>query len=247
MNERAVMSRTLPDARRWVQEGTKLFGEALVGLDEPGYDAPSGLPGWTRKHLVAHVAANADAVGNLVRWAATGERTPMYSSPEQRSTDIAAGATRTGAELARWFARSADRLEAAFDALTQEQWATEVVTAQGRTVRATETPWMRAREVLVHAVDLGTGTGFDDLPAGFLAALLDDITGKRSAAAGSPAAGPTLVVEPTASEDRWLVAGDGEPALVTGTLAAVTAYLAGRGSTGVGSPDHRVPELPAWL
>jgi maleylpyruvate isomerase len=242
-----VTARTLHDARLWVQEGTKLFTGALAGLDESGYDAPSGLPGWTRKHVVAHVAANADAVGNLVHWAATGERTPMYSSAEQRNTDIAAGATRSGAELARWFTRSADRLEAALDALTEEQWATEVVTAQGRTVPATETPWMRAREVLVHAVDLGTGVGFDDLPADFLVALLDDITGKRSASAGTPSAGPALVVEPTDRDDRWLVAGDGEPVLVTGTLAAVTAYLAGRGRTGVTSPEHPVPPLPAWL
>ena len=246
MNGGAV-TRTLHDARLWVQEGTKLFTEALVGLDERGYVAPSGLPGWTRKHLVTHVAANADAVGNLVHWAATGERTPMYSSPEQRGTDIAAGATRPGAELARWFARSAEKLEAAFDALTEEQWATEVVTAQGRTVPATETPWMRAREVLVHAVDLGTGVGFADLPADFLAALVDDIAGKRSVAAGTPAAGPALVVEPNDRDHRWLVTGDGEPVVVTGTLAAVTAYLAGRGHTGVASPERPVPPLPAWL
>ena len=68
--------------------------------------------------------------------------------------------------------------------LTDEQWEAEVVTAQGRTVPASETPWMRAREVMVHAVDLGTGIGFDDLPDGFLVALCDDIVGKRAAAGG---------------------------------------------------------------
>jgi len=134
------MSRTLPDARRWVQHGTKLFAEALGGLGEQQYGAPSLLPGWSRKHLVAHVAANAPGVGNLVHWAATGERTLMYSSPEQRSADIDAGATRSGAELATWFTRTAERLEDAMDALTEEQWTTEVVTAQGRTVPEFEPP-----------------------------------------------------------------------------------------------------------
>jgi len=86
------MTRSLDDARRWVQQGTKLLGGALGGLDEDAFAASSGLAGWTRKHLVAHVAANADAIGNLVRWAATGERTSMYSSPEQRNADIEAGA-----------------------------------------------------------------------------------------------------------------------------------------------------------
>lgn len=74
------MSRTFEDARRWAQLGTALFVQA-ADLGDTGMDAPSTLPGWTRKHLVAHIAANADALGNLVHWAATGDRTPMYSSP----------------------------------------------------------------------------------------------------------------------------------------------------------------------
>ena len=242
------MSRTLPDTRRWVQHGTKLFAEALAGLDEQEYGAPSLLPSWTRKHLVAHVAANATAVGNLVDWAATGERTPMYSSPEQRGADIEAGATRSGSELTAWFTKTAQRLEDAMDALTAAQWATEVVTAQGRTVPATEVPWLRAREVLVHAVDLGTGTGFGDLPADFLVALLEDVVGKRSAATSIPSAGPALVVEATDVDDLWTVAGTGDPVRVTGSLATVTSYLTGRGHERVSAADHQpVPALPPWL
>ncbi len=51
---------------------------------------------------------------------------------------------------------------------------------------------MRAREVMVHAVDLGTGAAFADLPAEFLAALCDDVIAKRGAAspAGRRPAGP---------------------------------------------------------
>ena len=238
------MSRTLSDARRWVQHGTKLFAEAIEGLDEQGYAAPSLLPGWSRKHLVAHVAANATAVGNLVHWAATGERTPMYFSSEQRSADIDAGVTRPGSELTAWFTRTAQQLDDAMDALTEEQWTTEVVTAQGRTVPATETAWMRAREVLVHAVDLGTGVGFGDLPADFLVALVEDVVAKRGAAA----VGPALVVEPTDVDGRWTVAGTGEPVPVTGSLAALTSYLTGRGHERVSAPDgHPIPELPPWL
>jgi maleylpyruvate isomerase len=103
----------------------------------------------------------------------------MYSSPEQRSADIEKGSTRTGVDLRHWFDASAARLSEAMGALTPEQWSTEVVTAQGRTVPATETPWMRAREVMVHAVDLRTGTTFADLPTDFLKALVDDVITKR--------------------------------------------------------------------
>ena len=72
-----MTARTHTDALAWVAHGTRLFTEQVAGLDEQSISAPSILPGWTRKHLVAHVAANADALGNLVRWARTGERTPM--------------------------------------------------------------------------------------------------------------------------------------------------------------------------
>lgn len=239
--------RTRDDARRWVAQGTKLFASAVDRLDEDTYAEPSGLAGWTRRHLVAHVAANADAIGNLVHWAATGERTPMYTSPEQRNADIEAGSRLAGSALTEWFKQSAHRLESAMDALPEDRWRAEVVTAQGRTVPASETPWMRAREVMVHAVDLGTGLRFADLPADFLAALCDDIAGKRAAAAGSPAEGPALAVEASDAGDRWEIPGAGEPVTVVGSLAAVTSYLAGRGGAGVTADPGSVPELPAWL
>ena len=173
------MARTLEDSLGWAELGAKLVHEGLTGLDEDALSAASGLPGWSRRHVTAHLSANADAVGNLVHWAATGERTPMYSSPEQRAADIEEGSTRTGGDLRAWFDASAGRLSDAMGALTAEQWSAEVVTAQGRTVPASETPWMRAREVLVHAVDLGTGTSFADLPADFLEALCVDVVAKR--------------------------------------------------------------------
>jgi maleylpyruvate isomerase len=44
----------------------------------------------------------------------------------------------------------------------------KVITAQGLTRSASEIPWMRDREVFIHAVDLGAVTAFADLPAGFL-------------------------------------------------------------------------------
>jgi maleylpyruvate isomerase len=173
------MARTLEDALGWSELGAKLVHEGLAGLHETGFDEATVLPGWSRRHVTAHLAANGDAVGNLVHWAASGEPTPMYSSPEQRAADIEKGSTRTGDELRAWFDDSAARLSEAMTALTPAQWSTEVVTAQGRTVPASETPWMRAREVMVHAVDLGTGTTFADLPSDFLEALCADVVAKR--------------------------------------------------------------------
>ncbi|MEU1705333.1 maleylpyruvate isomerase family mycothiol-dependent enzyme [Streptomyces sp. NPDC005706] len=175
-----VGTRTPADAREWARTGTELLLDAAAGLDEPAFRAASALPGWSRGNLVAHVAANADALGHLVHWAATGEETPMYASAEERAAGIARGATLSAGELRSWLTASADKLAAGLDGLTEEQWHREVVTAQGRTVPATELPWMRAREVCVHAVDLGTGVvAFADLPRGFLAALVEEIRARR--------------------------------------------------------------------
>ena len=199
---------THDDALVWVARGTALLMSAVTALDEQAISEPSGLPGWTRKHLVAHVAANADALGNLVHWARTGEQTPMYASPEQRNADIESGSKLAADKLAAWLARSAEALAEAMAALDDDHWRSEVVTAQGRTVPATQIPWLRAREVCVHAVDLGTGITFADLPEDFLAALVADVAAKREL-------------------------GD----VPTGPLPEVAAYLAGRSHSLAGVPD----------
>ncbi|WP_088319145.1 maleylpyruvate isomerase family mycothiol-dependent enzyme [Kineosporia sp. R_H_3] len=207
----------------FVAAGTTLCADAIAGLDEAAFAAPSALPGWTRKHLVTHLAANAEALMRLLHWATTGERTPMYSSPEQRNADIEAGTLRPGADLAHWFTTSAARLDDALAAMPEAAWAAEIVTAQGRTVPASQIPWMRAREVLVHAADLGTGVTFADLPEPFLTTLGEEIRAKRS--------------------------GAGEPVgELAGSLPDVTAYLAGRGTSGVTTTDGAPAPAPSpWL
>ncbi|MFC5214118.1 maleylpyruvate isomerase family mycothiol-dependent enzyme [Streptomyces coerulescens] len=234
--------RTFADARRWALIGSELTFEAVAGLDDTGYAAPSALPGWTRAHVAAHVAANAEALSNLVHWAATGEATPMYASADERAAGIERGRVLPAARLTAWLRRSADSLEAGMDRLTEEQWRHEVVTAQGRTVPATELPWMRSREVCVHAVDLARGVSFADLPADFLAALCDDVTGKRAAAPG-----PAVTLRAAAIGATWKLPGDGEPVPVTGEPHDIAAYLTGR-DTGLRATDGSpAPTLGAWL
>ncbi|MEU6134901.1 maleylpyruvate isomerase family mycothiol-dependent enzyme [Nocardioides sp. NPDC047086] len=210
-------TRTFDDARRWVTEGTALLTGAIDGLAAADYDADSQLPGWTRKHLVGHVAANADALGNLLSWAETGVEKRMYASTEQRNADIEAAATRPAEELREWYLRGAGELEATMDRLTPEQWDHEVITAQLVTRKASDVPWMRAREVFVHAVDLGAGITFADLPDDLLLALADEIRTKRGLS-------------------------DDDLRGVEGSLPDVTAWLAGRPHALAGAP-----ELGPWL
>ena len=64
------------------------------------------------EHVAAHLSLNAEALGNLVHWARTGEERPMYSSPGRRTTDIEAGALRPPDDLRAWFDESARKLSA---------------------------------------------------------------------------------------------------------------------------------------
>ena len=70
------MNRTLEESLAWSAEGTELCRKAISGLDGPAYAAPTLLAGWSRRHLVAHLAANAEAIGPLVSWARTGRESP---------------------------------------------------------------------------------------------------------------------------------------------------------------------------
>lgn len=228
----------------WMRDGTSRLIADLAALSDEDLNAATALPGWNRRYLLSHVAANAEALRNLVHWARTGEERRMYASTEARDAGIKAGAAKPATELRAWVAESAAALAADLDALPGAAWDATVITAQGLTREAREIPWMRAREVYVHAVDLGAGTGFADLPEDFLTALLDDITARRSKAGTSPA----LAVTAVDAGRGWQVAGDGETLTVGGPLASLTAWLSGRPVTGLTDASGRpVPDLPAWL
>lgn len=237
------MSPAFDDSRRWMQQGTELFTASLAHVSDQQLAGPTDLPGWTGKHVLAHVCANAEALLNLVHWARTGEVTPMYSSPTQRNEDIEAGALTEAADLRDWYARSTAALAEGIGSLTDEEWGHEVVTAQGRTVQATELPWMRSRELMIHAIDLG-GIGFPDLPADFSAALVADIVGKRSRTPEHPAVRASATDASVVAE----IPGAGDPIVVSAPLAELTAWLAGRpGAPATDADGHDLPTLPAWL
>ncbi len=246
------MSSSLLSSRDLVTAGTALFQQALDSLDDTALAEPTALTGWTRAHVVAHVAANADALVNLTTWARTGVETPMYASPEQRESDIAKGALLPAARLRDWFSTSAVGLDHALGLLDGKSWTNLVRTAQGRTVPATEVPWMRTREVMVHAVDLDGGIAFDDLPTDFLVEVLHDAAAKRSRAGDGPAVVlvstvPTDSVDGTPRSTAWPVVGTGDAVHVRGPLPQLAAYLSGRDATGLTTDTGALPVLPPWL
>ena len=226
-----------PPTLGWWADGERHLGTALGRLTDEEFGAPSLLPEWSRATLLAHVAGNADALVNLLTWARTGVETPMYASPEARNAGIAATAALPPAELRAEVLQSAGRLATAVRELPDDAWSAPVRTAQGREVPAAEVPWMRCREVWVHAVDLDAGVGFAECPDELLAKLVDDVfalwRGKDQE--------PDVTV--FCGERTW---GSGAVA-VSGSLADVAAWVTGR-SDGAGlRSDGPLPELPRWL
>lgn len=167
----------------------------------------------------------------------------MYASSEQRAGEIADCAKWEPQRLRRFVVESARALDDDLAALGYEAWLREVVTAQGRTVPATEIPWMRTREVAVHAVDLDAGVSFRDLPADLCAALVDDVSALRSTRGD----GPALEL---ASSDGCVrrIRGSGEPTRVGAEVAVLAQWLTGRGADGVLDESGRpAPSLGPWI
>lgn len=176
------------------RRGQAYFSRALNGLGNDALDAPSLVPGWTRRHVVAHVGLNARALTRLTEWAATGVETPMYASLAERDEEIAYGATQPARALRNLSEHAAVHLDVEWRDLPEDAWRAPVRTALGRTVPASETVWMRTREVWVHAVDLDNGASYRQFPPELVDALLADVARMWRTRSGP---GPVPVLEPT--------------------------------------------------
>ncbi|MCM2429078.1 maleylpyruvate isomerase family mycothiol-dependent enzyme [Streptomyces sp. RKAG337] len=243
------MSVQRPDPARdaaAVQAATERLIEAVAALPAAAVAEPSLLPGWTRGHVLAHLARNADSLVNLLTWARTGEETPQYISTEVRDKDIADGAGRPLAEHLDDLRSSAERFALATGEIPPQAWATQVRMRSGKVIAAAEIPWRRLVEINFHQVDLGIGCGFDDLPADFtgrqLEALLDGLSGHEGVAA--------VRLHDTGSGSSWDLGAATEPELtVSGTGNALLAWVSGRakGDGLTTAPDHPLPVLPPLI
>jgi maleylpyruvate isomerase len=250
------------DEVRWSTEGLL---DAL--RERPPTDSwarqPSLLPGWTRGHVLNHLALNAGAMMRTLSGTVRGEKIPMYDSEEARAADIEAGAGRPGAELAADVVDSARRLEQTWSGLGDDDWQHDAVTREGA-VPAIRLIGMRWREVETHRVDLGDGYGPGDWPASFVAPLLPSLLDPRRIGPRLPA-GLTVEVVNTDSGQRWLVGEDAPaaagtarsaraaavrsaappPVRVVGPSWALVSWLVGRPAP-VRAELGELPALRAW-
>jgi maleylpyruvate isomerase len=146
----------------------RLLSSARV-LAEPDLRAPSLLPGWTRAHVLAHLARNADAMRNVLVGAGAGEERPAYDSQDARDDDIERGAAQTAKELMADLADSAMAFRYVTRRLPGQAWDFPVQMLDSAPFPAAGLLTRRLVEVELHHCDLGTGYGPDDWPAAFAA------------------------------------------------------------------------------
>ncbi|MFE2549593.1 maleylpyruvate isomerase family mycothiol-dependent enzyme [Streptomyces sp. NPDC059355] len=222
-----------------VREATDRMLTALAKLDNAALAEESHLPGWTRGHVLAHLARNADALVNVF----AGR--PMYASAEARDSDIERDAPRPlEVQLA-----DVRATHSAFLAQTgqDQDWSRTVELRNGVTDLASNVPFRRLVEVELHHVDLNIGYELSDLPQEFTAREITFLADRWS---GRPEVPPvTLQIEGDGDGSTWHTGGEeGGPVTLLGTGAELLAWLAGRGDGGahltvVGGPLPTLPPL----
>jgi maleylpyruvate isomerase len=128
--------------------------------------------------------------------------------------------------------------------MPESAWSAHLQNAQGRDLLASDIPWMRAREMWIHAVDLDVGASFADMPAPMVAALLTDVTATMGEKPDCP---PLRLTTPEGTV--WEVGDPAAATTVTGPAPDLAAWLLGRskGRELRSSGGRRLPALPRWL
>ncbi|WP_194925514.1 maleylpyruvate isomerase N-terminal domain-containing protein [Catenulispora pinisilvae] len=145
----------------------------VSGLDGSELRDASPLPGWSRAHVVVHLARNADAQLRMIDAALRGESVEQYPGGEQgRAREIEQGVTADAESIVAGLVASMAALEQRWATLPEQAWELETVTLRfRRTVR--EGIAARWREVEIHHVDLGCGYGPAAWPVEFVGVFLE--------------------------------------------------------------------------
>ena len=230
----------IPNLVEMVIATTRYLG-ALSDLTDEDMRAPSLLAGWTRGHVVTHLARNADAFCNLLHWAESGQEHYMYESQDRRDADIEDGAGRSAHDLRVDASASAGRFVQAINELDVRHEDRQVSRSPGAaTFPAREIASLRLVEVEVHHADLGIGYSPADWSPEFCNLLLTQVADDR-------ADGPAMVLEATDTGGLWKYGVQGQGPTIQGRACDLAWWVLGRGDgAGLTSDSNVLPALGKW-
>jgi maleylpyruvate isomerase len=201
---------------------------------------PSLLPGWSRAHVVAHLALNGQAMAGVADGVGRGTTPAMYESDEQRSTDIDELAEADPADLRDRLFAATTLFTDAVELVPEDRWVGAFTRIPGGpTWPAATLVATRRRELEIHHADLGAAYTHHDWPDDFVAELLDVVSVDQASS------GPFLV-RATDLGREWSVGGEDGP-VVSGRGADLGWWLTGRGpGDGISCESGELPHLGPW-
>jgi maleylpyruvate isomerase len=154
------MNAALRELSDQIDQATQRLLDTARIITDPDLRVPSMLAGWTRGHVLAHLARNADGMRNVLIGVRTGQDRPAYPSAEAREAGIEQDAGRRAAEHAADLADSAMALRTVARQLPDEGWQVAVrMLDTADFFPAAELLTRRLVEVELHHCDLGAGYG----------------------------------------------------------------------------------------
>jgi maleylpyruvate isomerase len=223
---------------------TTRYLQALTELDDESVHGPSGLPGWSRAHVVAHLSRNADAFTRVVRLASVGEPALMYASNEDRDAEIEETVrTLDLAALVEDAITSSARLTEAFWTCTADLETPYTRVPGGEVFPLHSLGRRRRTEVEIHHCDLGCGYTPAEWPVDFARQLVKQ---RQDELATLDGGGPSMVLSSTDSEGLWKL-GRGSGPEIRGAVGDLAWWLVGRGDgRGLTCSSGDLPVLGRW-
>jgi maleylpyruvate isomerase len=198
---------------------------------------PSLLPGWTRGHVLTHLARNADSHRRRIEAASRREVVDQYPGGyDGRASEINAGAARSAANLIADVASSAQAVQLAWERLPDSLWDQPTRDVAGTMRPARELPARRWQELEFHHLDLDLGYRPIHWPAEFVEEWLDRLV--RGLPARLPE-GVSVVLVATDRDSRQWLSGEGMPVTLEAPGCQLLAWLAGRPPELTGAPPLR--------
>jgi maleylpyruvate isomerase len=223
-----------------LESATRRLVRTVDALADFQFAEPSLLPGWTRGHVIAHLALNAEGLAGALEGVREERPVPMYASQEARDGDIERLSGADPTVLRNRLLASTTDIHEAVEELPQDLYDARIERTPGgeRTFSAGRVGEMRLREVEIHHADLDLAYTWADWPSDFTALLLD---GRSKVHEGAP------FIAYAVDLDRSWPFGDGAGPTVRGPGAQLAWWATGRDpGEGLTSDDGELPRMEPW-
>jgi maleylpyruvate isomerase len=201
-------------------------------LDDGAARGDSVLPGWSRGHVITHIANFSEAMTRQVEEALQGRLVEVYDGGRPaRDAAIEAGADRSADELRSHLTQAVTTLIASWEKVGPTDWPLPILHRNSNLSAGLQATW---RELTIHTADLDLGITPATWSEDFCLHLLDFLRPR------TPDNLHLILKSPTVTWDN----GTGEDVTLEGALTDLTAWYAGRPTQG--PIRGQAPELLPW-